>query len=239
MTNYLWIRAIAPFAAYRYFQAGSYRSTMPILPPSAALGLVLNLAAIEMRESVDDVTTQIRKDIPHLCLAIGTITPPERTYTSTLYQQLHSYPVGKPGENLKEYVQGQKYWIVPVRREILANLDMAIALKNPEDGLVDRILRGLNGEFNAQRYGLPFAGDNNLLFDRLEILQRPPETYWYERIELDAAPKLGTCRLTVGINRKNNSETTSFLYAPVEEPSIYPPDSAWTWTPKAPDRLQV
>jgi CRISPR-associated protein Cas1 len=35
-------------------------------------------------------------------------------------------------------------------------------------------------------------------------------------------------------DRLDNSKTTSFLFAPVSEPSTDPPESAWTWTPKVP-----
>ncbi|HWN68765.1 MAG TPA: CRISPR-associated protein Cas5, partial [Haliangium sp.] len=48
--NTLWLRLRAPFAAYRWLQAGVYRATSPIIPPSAAWGLLLNLAHIETRD---------------------------------------------------------------------------------------------------------------------------------------------------------------------------------------------
>jgi CRISPR-associated protein Cas5t len=40
--------------------------------------------------------------------------------------------------------------------------------------------------------------------------------------------------LPVGIDRADNSKTTSFLYAPVEHNSSEPPELAWTWTPREP-----
>jgi CRISPR-associated protein Cas5t len=40
----------APFAAFRTFTAGSYRPTAEFITPSAAYGLLLNVAGIEMRE---------------------------------------------------------------------------------------------------------------------------------------------------------------------------------------------
>ena len=46
----LWLRVRAPFAAFRWMQAGVYRATSPIVPPSAAWGLCLNLAHIDMRQ---------------------------------------------------------------------------------------------------------------------------------------------------------------------------------------------
>jgi CRISPR-associated protein Cas5t len=42
----LWLRVHAPFATYSTFRSGTYRDTMPTMPPSAAYGLILNLAGI-------------------------------------------------------------------------------------------------------------------------------------------------------------------------------------------------
>jgi CRISPR-associated protein Cas5t len=229
----LWLRIQAPFAAFRAFQAGVYRSTAPIMPPSTAFGLVLNLAGIEMREKTDSPITQIRKDLPCLELAIGSISN-SASEISTLYQQLHSYPVGNSGEKtLKPLTKGAKYWITPVRRELLVGLDMVLGVRGDKEVLA-KALQGLKGEFNPTRYGLPFAGDNNFLFDRIEPIQEIPPTHWYVRMKANSSPMAGSCYLTVGIDRSDNSKTSKFLYAPIEEPSIEPPTTAWTWTPKQP-----
>ncbi len=236
--NCMWLRIRAPFAAYRGFQAGVYRSTMPIMPPSAALGLVLNLAGIEMRTGLDKPTTQIRSDIPHLQLAIGAVDG-SKSEVCSLYQQLHSYPVGNSGkETLKPLTKGAKFWIVPVRRELLVGLDMIIGIQEFEN-LFDRIRQGLRGELNDHRYGLPFAGDNNFLFDRIDIIDSPPLTHWYEKMEIDSAPRKRSQRLTVGIDRLDNSKTMSYLFAPIASPSIEPPILAWTWSPKEPESISA
>jgi CRISPR-associated protein Cas5t len=229
----LWLRIQAPFAAFRAFQAGVYRSTAPIMPPSAAFGLVLNLAGIEMREKTDSPITQIRKDLPCLELAIGSVAN-SVSEISTLYQQLHSYPVGNSGEKtLKPLTKGAKYWITPVRRELLVGLDMVLGIRGDKE-VLEKAVQGLKGEFNPTRYGLPFAGDNNFLFDRIEPIQEIPPTHWYVRMKANSSPMAGSCYLTVGIDRSDNSKTSKFLYAPIEEPSIEPPTTAWTWTPKQP-----
>ncbi len=231
--NPLWLRVRAPFAAFRGFQAGVYRATSPVMPPSTAFGLVLNLAGIEMRTLTPGATTMIRDDVPKLRIAIGVVSPAER---GSLYQQLHSYPVGNSGKELAARTHGAKYWILPVRRELLIGLDGIIGIESAEDGLFDRVQRGLRGELGEPRYGLPFAGDNNFLFDRIDIIQEPPgATHWYARVQPDDPPRRGSCRLTVGIDRADNSKTTSFLFAPVEQRSSAPPPLAWTWTPRATD----
>lgn len=230
--NPLWLRVRAPFAAFRGFQAGVYRATSPVMPPSTAFGLVLNLAGIEMRAQGSGPTTLIRDDVPKLRIAIGVASSAEK---GSLYQQLHSYPVGNSGKELAVKTHGAKYWIVPIRRELLIGFDGIIGIESGEDGLFDRVQRGLRGELDEPRYGLPFAGDNNFLFDRIDVIQEPSgRTRWYARVQPDDPPRRGSCRLTVGIDRADNSKTSSFLFAPAETTSSEPPDLAWTWTPREP-----
>lgn len=231
----LWLRIRAPFAAFRGFQAGVYRSTAPVMPPSAALGLLLNLAGIEMRDRADEPITLIRSDIPCLYLAIGTVAE-NKSEVCTLYQQLHTYPVGNSGkDDLKPRTKGAKYWITPARREFLVGLDMVLGVQ-AEHELINQIKKGLRGELEQSRYGLPFAGDNNFLFDRIDILNEPPPTLWYVKMQADDPPMRGSYRLTVSIDRADNSKTVSLLYAPLEEATLEPPSKdCWTWTPKKPD----
>jgi CRISPR-associated protein Cas5t len=223
----LWLRARAPFAAYRAMQAGVYRPSAPTMPPSAAFGLVLNCAGIEMRDPAPAPTTRIRRDVPRIRIAIGSVSPTE---TSTLYQQLHTYPVGTSGQENKPRTHGAKYWIAPARREILVDLDVMIGV-DADRTLLDRVRQGLRGELPDQRYGLPFAGDNNLLFDRIDVLNIPVPARWYTPLSPGDVPRRGSCRLTVGIDRENSSKTTSQLFAPIETACTDPPDEAWTWTP--------
>jgi CRISPR-associated protein Cas5t len=243
--DHLWLRIRAPFAAFRGFQAGVYRSTSPIMPPSAAFGLVLNLAGIEMRDSTSGVTTLIRKDLPCLKLAIGIPTritesgeifPETDSEVCTLYQQLHSYPVGASGKELKALTHGAKFWITPVRREVLVGLDMILGVQ-ADSNILERVKLGLKGQLNQPRYGLPFAGDNSFLFDQIDVLEQPPSTCWYVQMQPEDPPMRDSYRLTVGINRADNSKTSTFLYALVNQATINPPVQAWTWTPKEPETV--
>jgi CRISPR-associated protein Cas5t len=203
------------------------------MPPSAAFGLVLNLAGIEMRDSTQGPTTLIRPDLPCLRLAIGTV-PETESEVCSIYQQLHSYPVGNSGKELKQRTHGAKYWIVPVRREFLVGLDIVLGIQTQATELLEQVIQGLRGELNQSRYGLPFAGDNNFLFDRIDVLDAPLPAFWYVQMQPDDPPLRGSYRLTVGINRADNSKTTSYLYAPLAEATSEPPELAWTWTPKVP-----
>ncbi len=234
---YLHVRA--PFAAYRSFQAGVYRTSSPIMPHSAAFGLILNLAGIEMRDpqSLYEPTTRIREDVPRLQIAVGSVKSPGK---SSIFQQLHTYPVGNSGEHLEPKTQGAKYWIVTARREILVGLDCVLGVQSPEElNLFDLVRRGLRGEI-ARSYGLPFAGDNNFLFDRIEVFSQPPiENQWYVPLKPGDAPQKDSCQLTIGIHRTDNSKTTSNLFAPTTDMMATPPKEAWIWTPHQPDKEQA
>lgn len=227
----LWLRVRAPFAAFRGMQAGAFRTTAPVMPPSAALGLVLNLAAIESRDPTPRPTTGVDAGIPCMQIAVGLMRP---AVVASLYQQLHEYPVGNSGKELAVRTHGAKYWIKPVRRQLLVDYDGLIGIRTAENKLVDRAIRGLRGAWNAERYGVPFAGDNNLLFDRIDIVDGPLPAIWYERMGPDDSPRPGACRLTVGIDREDSSLTTMPVFAPTADPRARPGDSAWTWTPREP-----
>lgn len=225
----LWLHLRAPFAAFRWMQAGVWRGTSPVMPPSAAWGLVLNLAGIETRAQGQGVTTLVRPDAPCLEIAFASRGEPER---ASLYQQLHGYPVGNSGKELQARTHGSKYWIAPARRELLVGFEMVLGVKGPAD-LLERVRAGLRGALPGPRYGLPFAGDNNLLFDRIEELSNPPESRWYTPVRRDQPRRSGSCRLTVGIDRADASRTTSALFAPIASGSALPPDEAWVTVPRA------
>lgn len=227
--NTLWLRVRAPFAAYRWMQAGVYRASSPMMPPSAAYGLLLNIAGVESRDPTPSTATKALASLPALCLALGAVHAAE---TSVLYQQLHSYPVGNSGKELADKTRGNKFWIAPARREVLVGLDVMVGVRG-EESILQRILRGARGEHAWTRYGLPFAGDNNLLIDQLEILGEPISARWYSEHREDEGPLSGSCRLTVEIDREDNSRTRTMLLAP-RAPTTEPPPSAWMWVPHAP-----
>jgi CRISPR-associated protein Cas5t len=248
----LWLRIRAPFAAFRWMQAGVYRATSPVIPPSAAWGLILNLAHIETRASDPDAEiTTVRADAPPLCVAVGQVprsevssADPEITASGTaadqarqtevavLYQQLHAYPVGASGKEFAPRARGAKYWIAPVRREILVGLDCVLGVRG-DAAVCERVIRGLRGDLEQPRYGLPFAGDNSFLIDRIDVLDEPCAARWYARVQAGDDPAPASCRLTVAIDRRDSSKTRSELFVP-SEPVSQPPEHAWTWCPREP-----
>lgn len=225
------LRVRAPFAAFRWLQAGVYRATSPIIPPSAAWGLLLNIGAIDSRGPDVDGTTSVRADAPALEIAVAALGEPE---TAVLYQQLHAYPVGNSGKELQARTHGAKYWIAPARREILVGLDCLVAARGPTE-VLDAIHAGLRGELTASRYGLLHAGDNNLLVDRVDVVDAPSPCHWYAPLRAGDSPRRGSCRLTIGINRGDSSGTTSATFAPLASASAQPPPGAWIWVPRAPE----
>jgi CRISPR-associated protein Cas5t len=241
----------APFAVCRTFTAGWYRPTASFLTPSAAYGLLLNLAGIEsrLREEEPDhdgktPASLMRAGLPQVRLALGApafrlegqrevVVAPEHRFPhiQTIYQQLHNYPVGTSGQGRAESAKGNKYNITPVRREFLTGLRAFVCVDGNLE-LESRVTQGLNGQLNQGRYGLPFLGDNQFLVDRLEVFPEPRPAHWYEQIteRSEGPPRPRTTRLTIWIDRADLSKTKSALYAPVEEmePSAQIPDGAWT-----------
>jgi CRISPR-associated protein Cas5t len=222
-----WLRVRAPFAAFRWLQAGVYRASSPTMPPSAAWGLVLNLAGIETRSEVPAPVTLRRSDAPRCDIAVGERRTPE---LASIYQQLHGYPVGESGKARAAQAHGSKYWIAPARREVLVEVDLIIGIRNESVPLASRIRAGLRGEL--PRYGLPFLGDNNFLVDRVEVLESPSEAFWYCRVPEQASETMReTCRLTVDIDREDGSRTVSGLYRRSSKLRDSPPEEAWTRVP--------
>jgi CRISPR-associated protein Cas5t len=229
----------APFAACRTFTAGWYRPTATFLTPSAAYGLVLNVAGVESRLREEDEghdgkvpASLTRPGLPPVRVAVGAPASDGRDpypRVQTVYQQLHNYPVGASGQERAESARGNKYNIAPVRREFLADLRAVVALDGNPD-LEDRVRRGQRGEYNSGRYGLPFLGDNAFLLDRLEVLSDVPATHWYERVTeaSGAGTRPRTTRLTILIDRAELSRTTSALFAPREDATDVIPEAAWT-----------
>jgi CRISPR-associated protein Cas5t len=240
----------APFAAFRTFTAGWYRPTATFLTPSAAYGLVLNLAGIDSRLREEQPghggkvpATLMQPGLPAIEIAIGlpeymlrggrrmAVAAADRfPRVQTVYQQLHNYPVGTSGASRAESAMGNKYNITPVRREYLSGLRAVVALR-ADDDLTHRMQRGLAGEVLNRRYGVPFLGDNAFLIDRLERLNETGLVRWYQRVVAGdtSGPRERTTRLTTLIDRADLSRTESCLYAPqADAVEGEPPPLAWT-----------
>ena len=219
----IFLRLDAPVAAWRWLQAGVYRGTFPVIPPSAAWGLVLNLAAIETRGALSEMVTPIRGDAPTLDIAVG-LERGHEGQRSVLYQQLHSYPVGASGSDMRARAKGNKYWIAPARREVLIGVVATIGARGPSE-LIERVALGLAGKLEVPRYGLPFAGDNQFLFSRIDPRRTSPVALWYVPVT-DLANARRTTRLTTNIDRGEASRTEAPLFAPTSDP-VACPDAAW------------
>ena len=228
----LWLHIHAPFASFSTLRTGTYRDTMPIMPPSAAYGLILNLAGIEMRGSLKKSITPIRSNLPHLKLAFGRVAGSNKE-TSILLQNFHSYPIGKAGKERKAKTHGSKYWIEPVYREVIVNLDMMLGVKADSE-LIFMVRQGLEGKSDCEAsrrhrpyYGFPFAGDNNFLFDHIDCLDKPLPTHWFVRSNSNLELEPGAVSLTVEIDRQNPSQTKSLLFSATQDSSASLPDSEW------------
>ncbi|AFZ48719.1 CRISPR-associated protein DevS [Cyanobacterium stanieri PCC 7202] len=218
----------APFASFRPFQSGSYRSTTPIPSPSTVYGILLNLAGIELRDDINKPISNNCQDLPSLKVAIALLSG--KSDKIVLSQQLHNYPVGNSGKELAKKTYGNKYWISPVRREVLINHEFIVGIKGNSD-IETKIIKGLNGELEKSRYGLPFAGDNNFLFDSIEIIEQPQLARWFFPIQDHTRAHHQICRLTTWIDREDNTKTKIKVFAPTDF-TTQPPEKVWITLPQ-------
>jgi CRISPR-associated protein Cas5t len=218
----LWLELSAPFAAFRPLQSGAYRNSSRCLPPSTAYGLVLGLAGVDMRDPRPAACTGIRTGLPKLRLALGQVRTPE---VAVLFQQLHGYNHGPDGAGPRDR-SGAKRWISPVRRELLVGFRAVLGVE-AEPGLIEAIRAALAGHPGPGRHGLPFAGDNNLLFDRIEASAAPAAAHWLTPLGPADPPRPGSERLTVWIDRGDSARTRKLLMAPMADAHPEPPREAW------------
>jgi CRISPR-associated protein Cas5t len=218
----------AKFAAFRPFVSGSFRPTAGFITPSAAYGLLLNIAGIDMRyDDGKSVMTLIRQDLPMMKIALGMAELPVR---QCLLHQLHNYPIGATGQDHAANTKGGKYNIIPVKREMLSNIKAYIFIDGNSQ-IEEWIADGLNG--NRHRgYGLPFIGDNNFLLDRFELITDMEPVWWFEKIENDSnGIREYITRLTTSIDRADLSRTRSSLFAPSISRKKEPSVAAWVQMP--------
>ena len=181
----IWLTIEAPFAACRPMMAGWHRPTAGFLTHSAVYGLILNVAGVESRLGEHEPghpggvpASVTRPGLPSFRLALGLPEGVELPRVGTVFQQLHNYSVAAGNAGIKpEFALGRKNNIAPVRREFLSDLRVVVAIQADED-LIEALRRGLRGECNGRRYGLPFLGDNNFTLDRLEETNARPAR-WY------------------------------------------------------------
>jgi len=210
------------------FTSGSFRSTAGFITPSAAYGLLLNFAGIEMRyDDGKSEMTLIRNGLPQMKIALGALSMPRR---HSVFQQLHNYPIGNTGKEQAPLTKGTKYNIFPGRREFLSGLNAYICIDGAPE-LEEKISLGVQGKLPTA-YGLPFLGDNNFLLDRFEEVGKRDPAFWFEPIgESDDEFRDNATRLTISIDRADLSKTRSALFAPTVKPIGEIPEKAWVVVP--------
>ncbi|MGV3523191.1 MAG: CRISPR-associated protein Cas5 [Candidatus Sericytochromatia bacterium] len=216
----------APFAVFRNLTAGSFRPTANFITPSAAYGLLLNLAGHEMRyDDHKSVMTLIKSGLPAVRLAVGALSFPEE---HNLFQQLHNYPVGKTRIEHAPMTKGSKYNIAPARRAFLSNIKAYLCVDGNEK-LEQEILDGLEGK-RPRAYGIPFLGDNNFLPDKIEPVAVRQAAHWYEVLDAQTgvtSVQERVTRMTITIDRADMSKTRSQLFVPQKKAQLEIPTHAW------------
>ena len=198
-----YLKIDAPFAAYRPFVAGNFRPTAPFITLSAAYGLLLNLAGVEMRSGQDGETTLIEKSgLPSFELALGAFAlpaeedevQPQMPTVHTVYQPrngMERNPIREPQMPTVHTVYQQLH-NYPVGAAGKEHAEKTFGGKYNITPVSRSFLNGLrcliacrNYPENLDkkikdglagegaRYGLPFMGDNNYLPNKIDCISQP------------------------------------------------------------------
>lgn len=221
----MWIRFKAPFASFRWMQAGSYRATSTVIPPSTAYGLVCNLGSIETKLEAPPRPGVLQMR-PKMELMIGSLRD---SNVAAIYHQAHHYLVGNAGKHLAERCAGAKYWIAPTTMEHVVDFECIVGVRMVDtDGpIFTRIARGIRGQLeDVERYGIPNAGSSNYFFETIELLTQPLPATFYTPLRRGELPNPGTVQLSVNVDHKDSSKTSYWMFSPSSSP-VMPPSNGW------------
>jgi CRISPR-associated protein Cas5t len=236
----------APFFSYREFNTGDYSYSLPVIPHSAAYGLVLNLAGIEIKgDKIESMCGSFKckrnTNTPNLGIAVGFVS---FDGISCLIHQYHkytqSYSCLSPYEweenqdgtfsvkentkgvkssisNLKKDYQGRKWSIGIVKREYLTNYHGVIGVRG-DKFLIEKIKHGIDECFGS----IPFAGDRNLMFSKISI--NNPEANWLSTKKIQNCKSL---ELSTKIDRVNSHRTVREIFYIDDKKSNKPSEFSW------------
>lgn len=243
------LRYAAPFAVFRDFTAGYFRSTFRFTSYSALYGLLLNIAGVEMRATLGQGPTLVKESLPSFEVASAVASRVSERHSfgfneeqsvlptsGVLFQQLHSLPVGSTNKHRIPLTKGNKHHISPGRRQLLIGL-RGICFVKAEPEFEERLRVGLSGEpLEQERYGVPFLGDNSFMLEELEIIEpgQSGPVSWIVRDKEDDFDFFGNTgagptpfRLTIWADREGMSQTRSEFFVTEDGELNSPPESAW------------
>lgn len=227
--NLLILNIQAPFASWRSFSTGRAQGVLPVIPPSAAFGLFLNLAGIEMKAGVLEKMKgntyfchPNRDDLPHLEVATGTCSDMS---SGELIHHMHGYvqTVSKGtlgGKKQKEYedsFHGRKFSIFLGRRKYLNGYNGLVACRNNPE-IISKIRHNLEHGTDD----VPFAGSTNLTFDVIREVDNQ-ECHWYVKSETARS-----IPLTISVHRSKKDTSVRRLFTRSGNATKSPPENAWT-----------
>ena len=115
---------------------------------------------------------------------------------------------------------GNKFWIATARE---SHRRMVAVIGVRETRCVHGF-RAAAGALDEPRYGLPFAGDNQYLFSRIDVIDEPAGIRWFVPVD-DEDQSAESTRLTTNIDRVDGSRTESRVFAPAESAAC--PPTSW------------
>lgn len=231
------------FGAFRTRgEIGGLKRTLSFMPPSAAYGILLNYAAIEM--FTED--GKLRKGLPSVSLALGTPKLPEKFSILSHWhtkdgqsircsegaeealRKHWSVPVSD-GEKLKKSDLIYKWQIRPVWLGFLYEVDCYVMVRC-EPFLLDRIKDGLEMKLE-RKGGLPYLGTNFCPIHISELVESVPECLWFRRVKRDEdvsfTSDAGRAELwPIVIDRTNGARSEHGMFRPTGLQNDIPED-AW------------
>lgn len=235
----------APFFSYREFNTGDYCYSLPVIPHSAAYGLVLNLAGIEIKGvNCENINT------PMLEIAVGLVSYDN---VSCLIHQYHKYTqsygnkyspyewvknddgtytlkeeIKKKGKqktslsDVKKQYHGRKWGIGIIKREYLIDYHGVIGVKGDSE-IINKIKEGIDNCVGS----IPYAGQSNLMFSHLNI--ENTEAYWLvtELLDDDDNDEVKSVQLTTEVNRIKSNKTLRKTFYINNEMSSEPYEKSW------------
>jgi CRISPR-associated protein Cas5t len=197
MEDIFWIYLEAPFACFRPITVGKYRQMHTVISPTAALNIIKNILGLEINDEFE------------CTFCVGLENKLERSVLLTHY---HTYAQAYEIQSKKGITWPQKPNIQCVLREIGSNFKAYLGIKT-DNNLKNKLKSGLNGEI--KRHGIPFAGDNNMIFSKMEECKIPnKELYWLKQINMngDWKEKRESFSMSTKINRKEFEKTKHSMF---------------------------
>jgi CRISPR-associated protein Cas5t len=181
------LRLRAGFGVWRYYTGGDFQQTAPVLPPSAACGLLCVLADAPW-ESLNVAR-----------VAVGRLreAEPQRVLQHTLVHPTKSVDAAGYGA-----AHGEKFWTRPARRPFLSGIDVVVGIQAPAETAECLCAALADGP-------ILWAGDTCFGFERVEVVGEVGHAEWAAPVPGGSGPAFP---LDVRVDRADATKSVRRLF---------------------------